>query len=83
MSLGGRSYMDLSEGFQGRAINAAGAHKSIQEDPGKTAGGAIGATAGMATAGAVVGPALSTGASAGPVGALIGAGVGLLSYLLS
>jgi hypothetical protein len=71
---GGRSLMDMGQQFQNNAINTRTAQRRIQEEPEKTAGGALGATAGMAVAGFAIG---------GPWGAAGGAVVGLASYLLS
>jgi hypothetical protein len=55
--------------------------------PGKTAGGGLMASAGMAAGGYAVGSAMASsgavGSAGGPWGAAIGAGVGLVAYLLS
>lgn len=84
MAYNGRSFMDISQQFQGNAISARSAMRpSREEAPGKTVGGAMMSGAGMAGAGYTIGATATKGASGGPWGAVIGAGVGILSYLLS
>lgn len=70
-----------------QALGGAGSLYSRQQRPpadapDKTAGGALGAAAGMGLAGYTA-AAASKGAMGGPTGAAIGAGVGFLAYLLS
>lgn len=74
----GGSFLDKSAQFSQQAMQAYGSqipNRTVTETaPGKTAGGMLGAAAGMGLAGQ---------ASGIPGGGLIGAGVGALSYLLS
>lgn len=81
----GGSFMDKSREHMSNAIGARSAirpgQKTTTTAPGKTAGGALGASAGMAVAGAQFGsivPGIGT-----TVGAIGGAVVGLASYYLS
>ncbi len=55
---------------------------STTEGPGKTAGGAIGAGAGLGVTGAVMGSAGMLGSLGGPAGAAIGFGIAALGYFL-
>ena len=81
MAYQGRSFMDMSSGYQNRAINAAGAQRMARRDPEKTAGGALMSAAGMGAAGASAGSAMAAGAGKGSAGGYIGAGVGALGGL--
>ena len=97
----GRSFMDPATRYSQGALQARSAMRPNMtiDPPGKTAGGAISAGAGMGMAGYMMGSmgggaaagtaaaAAGSGAAAGgitgPQGALIGAGIGLAAYLLS
>lgn len=83
----GGSFQDKANQFSSNAINARSrmqpGSRTETEAPGKTVGGGIGSTAGMAGAGAVIGAGALKGSVGGPWGTAIGAGVGLLSYFLS
>jgi len=74
--------MDRAERFSQGAINARSAMRTSPEPPGKTAGGAISAGAGMGMAGYMMAGTVKGGMT-GPQGAMIGAAIGLGAYLLS
>jgi hypothetical protein len=85
--VGNTGLLDKAREFSAGAIGARSAmhpgSTTKTTPPGKTAGGAIGSTAGMAGAGAMIGAGALKGSVGGPWGAVIGAGVGLAAYFLS
>lgn len=67
-----------------RAAGTYGQMQRKMEPPKKTAGGAVGAAAGMGMAGAMAAKeGLLWAGAGGPAGLALGAGLGLASYLLS